>query len=182
MTRAALAFLALAAVVGAVPVDSIVFGVPPPTGAVFGLVNELIWAPQPVRDVYADAGYVFASQGNYVLYQSRAWYDASTNTLGLRRLPEGAELLRVKRASATCTDPVLCQAGGAVTDPLAEQVLDCACSSGSACRVPNPDGGATLPAPTGVTLDAFGGAGCVRKTCTELWVDGGDSWPVGCPQ
>ncbi len=65
------------------------------------------------------------------------------------------------------------------------QVLDtsgarCACSSGSGCTVPNPDGGTRLDAPQGLSLSpGWSGEGCVLKPCVE--VAGVSSWPTACP-
>ena len=67
---------------------------------------------------------------------------------------------------------------------------DCACRGATGnCFVANPDGGANLLAPFGVTLDegTFGGAGCVRKVCGGVLTvrDGvpvDETWPAGCPE
>lgn len=61
-------------------------------------------------------------------------------------------------------------------DPAAPWL--CACSTGSECSVPLLDGG-TGPAPTGITLRQWSGAGCVTKPCIQ-WA-GISSWPSACP-
>jgi hypothetical protein len=162
----------------------------PPPGAVKGLAQVLAWAPQSVRDAYADAGFVFAQQGPYVQFNVRAWYDPDSGAVGFPSMPDGVQVLRIKRAGAGCAVAGLCvdDAPGAV-DPVAEVQLDCGCSSGATCAVANPDGGVypdggprPVPAPLGVTLEVgtFKGAGCVRKACVEL-AGQESSWPTECP-
>jgi hypothetical protein len=59
----------------------------------------------------------------------------------------------------------------------------CACSSGSACQVPDTSlhsDGHLVDAPLGVTLQpGWVGAGCLRKACIEL--GGVSSWRPECP-
>lgn len=81
-------------------------------------------------------------------------------------------------------------AGQVTAGTMAARQDDCGCRGASgSCLVPNPDGGANIPAPFGVTLERgqFGGAGCVRKVCdVVLTVVNGQvvdpTWPAGCPQ
>jgi hypothetical protein len=97
--------------------------------------------------------------------------------------PGGGEWFRVDLCQKAATDVLVTE-----TDSQ-DEPFDCACSSGSQCKVPNPDGGANINAPLGETLgpgyrfQQFGGAGCVPKSCGAL-ANGGvdDSWPAGCPQ
>lgn len=154
-----------------------------PDGSVKGLAAVLAWAPQSVRDVYTDAGYTLTTQGPYVLVRVRAWFDPTTQTVGFPRMPDGLEVLRIRRAGAGCAVPALCVDDGPKVDPVDELPLDCACSSGSQCRVPNPDGGpGGIPAPLGATFDTSAGAGCVPKSCIVLFREDGSDWPyASCP-
>lgn len=180
--------LAVVALVVASAVVASGFGSPPPPGSVKGLAEVLALAPQSVRDVYADAGFDFTEAGPYVMFNVRAWYDPSTGDVGFPRMPEGITIVRVRRAGPGCAVSGLCvndTDGG--LDPVSEVTLDCACSSGSACVIANPDGGVfpdggprPVAAPLGMTLDAFKGTGCVRKSCVEV-AGGTSSWPAACP-
>lgn len=129
------------------------------------------------RRLLPDGGYVYGSG-----HVDGVWR-ANDSALILDP-PENVEIFRPDRQRKDdAADPV--DAGS-----MRSRQDDCGCRGASGtCLVANPDGGANLPAPYGVTLQpgTFGGAGCVRKVCGGVFtlVDGQPAdmtWPANCPE
>lgn len=122
------------------------------------------------------------ADGGYSTILARGWFLPDG---GLDTLPNLDPSLVVTSWVKTgpCASVLICLGYDGGVDPVSATTAACGCSTGSNCSVTNPDGGANMTAPLGVTLatGTYDGGGCQAKACVELFRTGASSWPATCP-